>query len=87
MKIEERILQKVKKEFAPKSIEVFNNSYLHAGHAAKNGLPLNNQTHFKLVISFAEENKMGRIEAHRKINKLLESEFKDGMHALEIKIV
>lgn len=84
MNIESRILEKVKKEFSPKMVEVVNNSYLHAGHAAGNGLPLNNQTHFKLIISFSDNQKVNRVEIHRQIKKLLVDEFQDGMHALEI---
>jgi stress-induced morphogen len=38
-------------------------------------------------ISAKELKEMTKIEAHRKINKALEDGFKEGLHALEIKII
>jgi BolA protein len=64
-------------------LEVKNNSHLHAGHLGDNGT---NETHFAITIEAEELRNLNAVNAHRKINKLLEEEFKKGLHALEIKV-
>ena len=83
-KMKERIVNKLTQHFQPSFLQVIDNSSAHSGHfVAKNNLG----THFKIIITsqfFANKTK---IQAHRHINKILEQEFLDGLHALEIKIL
>ncbi len=68
------------KEF---SIEIIDNSYLHKGHGDFNGKM---ETHIKIILTKTKKTKIEKLNIHRKINELLENEFKLGMHSLEIKI-
>ena len=65
-------------------IEVIDNSFLHKGH---NNFDGNQETHFKINLQNKSINKQNRLEIHRKINALLENEFLNGLHALEINIL
>jgi len=81
--MKERIIEKLEKNLQPKFLEVKNNSHLHQGHAGDNGT---NETHFAVIISADKFQNLSSVNAHREVNKLLEDEFKKGLHALEIKI-
>ena len=85
--MKEKIIKKLQENFNPDFLEVKNNSHLHGGHFKAENPEHHNQTHFLVKISAKEVQKMTRIEAHRKINKALEDGFKEGLHALEIKII
>jgi len=82
--MEERIYQKLTKEFQPKFLEVKNNSYLHKGHAGDNGTL---EPHFAVIIEAENLKNLPRIKAHQKVNNILRDEFNSGLHALEIKII
>ncbi len=79
-----RIYKKIKNGLNPKFLEVENKSHLHLGHAGDNG---SGETHFLVIIKDDDLKKVGRVAAHRKINELVKNEFKNGLHALEIKLI
>jgi BolA protein len=81
--MKQRIENLLKNNLNYQKLEVINNSHLHKGHSESDDT---GETHFKISIFSPELNSIPKIQAHRKINKLLESEFKKGLHALEIKI-
>ena len=85
--MKEEIIKKLQENFNPEFLEVINNSHLHANHFKSDNPQHHNQTHFLVKISAEELRKMKKIDAHRKINKVLEEGFKKGLHALEIKII
>ena len=85
--MKEKIIKKLQENFNPDFLEVVNNSHLHNGHFEADKPEHHNQTHFLVKISAVELKKITKIEAHRKINKALEEGFKEGLHALEIKII
>ena len=64
-------------------LEIIDNSNLHEGH---NGFSGNNETHIKIILTKKDRTPTNRLNLHRVINKLLEEEFKSGLHSLEIKI-
>ncbi|MBX9930469.1 MAG: BolA family transcriptional regulator [Methylobacterium sp.] len=67
---------------APTSLEVVDESHLHAGHS---GWREAGETHFRLdVVSSAFEGK-SRVERHRLVNGVLEPAFQRGLHALAVK--
>ncbi len=68
------------KEF---SINIIDNSSLHAGH---NNFDGNNETHLKIILKNNNSEKVNRLETHKKINDLIKKEYKNGLHSLEIKI-
>jgi BolA protein len=80
----EVIKEKIIKELAPEFLEVVNNSHLHKGHSGHDG---SGNTHFKIIIKSSNLSHLGKVEAHRRINKVLDEEFNKGLHALEIKLI
>ncbi len=85
--MKEKIIKKLQENFNPDFLEVINNSHLHSGHFKAENPQHHNQTHFMVKISSNELRKFKKIEVHRKINKVLEEFFKEGLHALEIKVI
>jgi|SRR5580704_15818023 BolA protein len=84
----DRIKSKLQAAFAPGSIEVVDESHMHASHAhamKRPGAAANpGGTHFHVkVVSEAFKGK-SLIERHRAINHLLQAEFDAGVHALAI---
>lgn len=85
--MKEIIENKLIKEFAPSFLEVVNNSHLHSNHFTPYDPNHLNQTHFLIKISSSKFSNLSKIVIHRYINNLLKEEFKNGLHALEIKIL
>ena len=65
------------------TIKVEDISSLHIGHNDFDG---NGETHFTIQLKQNSKHSFNRMTIHRKINKLLEKQFSNGLHALEIKI-
>ena len=63
--------------------EIIDNSNLHKGH---NGFSGRNETHIKIILTKKDRSSSNRLNIHRVINSVLEEEFKNGLHSLEIKI-
>ena len=85
--MKEKIINKLKENFSPELLEVINNSHLHSRHFKVENLEHHNQTHFLIKISSKKFENLKKIETHRKINEVLKEEFKNGLHALEIKVI
>ncbi len=81
--MKQRIEKTLQENLQPKFLEVKNNSHLHAGHLGDNGT---GETHFAVIVEAQELKNLSRVNAQRRINQLLKSEFDLGLHALEIKI-
>jgi BolA protein len=84
----DRIRAKLQAAFAPDSIEVIDESHMHASHAHAMNRPAAaaspGGTHFHVkVVSEAFKGK-SLVERHRAINHLLRAEFDVGVHALAI---
>ena len=77
----ERIISLLEKDFSDSFIEVSDDSHLHADHnpSAKSG-----GTHFRVKIVSKVFKGKSRIEKHRMVNNILDSEFKNGLHALSL---
>ena len=78
----ERIISLLTKEFEPFSIELRDDSAKHAGHS---GAKAGGETHYDLVIMAEKFRGMPKIRRHQAIYKVLDTEFKTGLHALSIK--
>ena len=77
----ERIISLLEKNFSDSFIEVSDDSHLHADHnpSAKSG-----GTHFRVKIVSKVFKGKSRLEKHRIVNNILDSEFKNGLHALSL---
>lgn len=73
---------KLQAAFAPQTLQVTDDSALHAGHA---GSRPGGETHFSVHVvseAFAGKNRVAR---HRAVNDVLAEEFAAGLHALAVK--
>ena len=77
----ERIISLLEKNFSDSFIEVSDDSHLHADHnpSAKSG-----GTHFRVKIVSKVFKGKSRLEKHRIVNNILDSEFRNGLHALSL---
>tara|TARA_B100001029_G_C15016453_1_gene427662 strand:- start:1024 stop:1278 length:255 start_codon:yes stop_codon:yes gene_type:complete len=83
MNRKERIKNLLLINFTDFSIEIIDNSNLHVGHNNFNG---KGETHIQIILKSKNLKQIKRLNIHRQINKLMENEFKSGLHSLEIKI-
>ena len=74
----DQILQKLKQAFPGANIELKNTSSMHVGHNAKG-------MHLKTIISYKGFKGKSLIEQHRMVQKALEAELGNEIHALSIK--
>tara|TARA_B100000965_G_C19226450_1_gene598145 strand:- start:122 stop:376 length:255 start_codon:yes stop_codon:yes gene_type:complete len=79
-----RIEKILKKHFIEFDIKVIDNSFIHKGH---NNFDGSGETHILVEFFNNSKFKINRLEIHRKVNFLLEKEFKEGLHSIEIKII
>ena len=77
-KIVEKKLQSV---FRPITLEVIDESHLHAGHA---GARPEGETHFRVKIISPKFAGLSRIQCHRLVNDALADELAGPIHALAI---
>ena len=81
MRTADIITEKLTSAFSPQSLDVVDESHLHAGHA---GSREGGQTHYRVyIVSHAFEGK-SRVDRHRMINTALAAELAGGVHALAI---
>ncbi|WP_316354387.1 BolA family protein [Candidatus Trichorickettsia mobilis] len=83
MQRSERIKQKLA-ALKPHYLEIIDQTSLHVGHAEH--ADGSAETHFSIKISADILKEKTRLEQHSIINKLLDDEFSNGLHALSIKI-
>ena len=69
--------------FMPESLEIINESHLHAGHAGDNGT---GESHFRIKIVAEAFAGMSRIDRHRAINEIAQPMIDQGLHALAIEV-
>lgn len=85
MPLKDRIEAALVSAFHPETLEVVNESRLHAGHnpeAARTG-----ETHFRVRIASTPFAAMSRVARHRAVNDALKFAFDEGLHALAIEFV
>ncbi len=74
--------EKLEKALVPESLEIIDESHLHAGHA---GARPEGESHFRVEIVSAAFAGKSRVERQRMVYGLLSEEFAAGLHALSIK--
>jgi BolA protein len=81
MNIEARIKQKLLAGLEPISLNVVDESHLHAGHG---GARQGGETHYRIKVASPRFSGKGRIERHRMVYALLADEIAHGVHALAL---
>ena len=77
----ERIRSLLEAALHPASLEVGDDSHLHAGHA---GSHPDGESHFRVKIVSAAFAGKSRVDSHRMVNDVLAQELKSRVHALAI---
>ena len=81
MSLREVITAKLSAAFAPRHLDVLDESQQHVGHA---GHRPGGETHFRVTIVAEAFRGKSRVERHRMINQALAAELAGGVHALAI---
>lgn len=76
--------QKMQDAFAPQSLEIINESHLHAGHQP--GFNGQGESHIRVRMAAEYFNGMSRVNIHREINAICADEIAAGLHALAIDV-
>ena len=79
----ERIEKKLKRNFSPDTLEVIDESDLHAGHS---GSRPGGETHFRVKMTSSSFTGLSRVERQRAVHKVLESELRERVHALSLNL-
>jgi BolA family transcriptional regulator, general stress-responsive regulator len=81
MSMKKLITEKLSAAFAPQSLDVIDESHMHAGHA---GHRPGGETHYRVhIVSEAFRGK-SRVDRHRMVNQTLSGELASTVHALAI---
>lgn len=73
---------KMREEFAPQSLEIINESHLHAGHQPV--FDGTGESHMRIRMVSEKLNGLSRVAIHRAINTACSDAFERGLHALAI---
>lgn len=84
MSFVETITKKLEAEFSPASLEIVNESHLHAGHQEK--FDGSGETHLRIKIVSTVFEGMNRVNRHRAINAQVAAEIELGLHAVAIEV-
>tara|TARA_B100001029_G_scaffold166621_1_gene159183 strand:- start:315 stop:596 length:282 start_codon:yes stop_codon:yes gene_type:complete len=74
--------KKIRDSIELKKIQIIDNSFKHRGHKSFS----KDKFHLKIIIDSKYLKSLNKIQAHKKVMKILEKELKNKIHALEIKI-
>lgn len=83
MGLDNEIRSALEKKFAPTTLEVVNESGMHAGHAGDDG---SGESHWRIVIEAEEFGAMTRLARHRAIHAALGEGIIGRLHALAIDV-
>lgn len=83
MRVEDEIREKLEQEFAPRSLEVVDESEQHRGHA---GYQEGGQSHFRIKIGAEKFADMSRLARHRAVHNALGADLISRIHALALDI-
>lgn len=76
--------RKLNEAFQPATLDVINESHLHAGHQP--GFDGQGESHIRIRMTADHFNGMSRVNIHREVNMLCADEFEAGLHALAIDV-
>ena len=78
VRVERIIVEKIEKGLAPIRLEIKNESGMHS-------VPRGSETHFKVLVVSSAFGGVGPVDRHRRVNDLLQEEFRTGLHALSLR--
>lgn len=80
---QDEIRARLEEAFAPKVLEVINESHRHAGHAGDDG---SGESHFRVKIEAEAFAGQSRIARHRAVHAALGADLMSEIHALALEI-
>jgi len=80
----QKLEEKMKVAFNPQSLEIINESHLHAGHQP--GFDGQGESHIRVRMVAEHFNGMSRVNIHRAVNEVCADEIAAGLHALAIDV-
>lgn len=83
MNVTQEIRTRLENAFAPRTLEVVDDSEKHRGHA---GYQEGGESHFQIVIEAASFQNMSRIERHRAVHAAIGKDLVARIHALAITV-
>ena len=81
MTVKDRITARLTEGLRPTLLDVVDDSHLHAGHA---GARPEGETHFRILVVSPAFSGLSRVERHRMVNALLDTELRGPVHALAV---
>jgi BolA protein len=84
MTVAQEIETKLQAAFAPESLNIIDESHLHAGHV---GARPGGETHFRVEIVSARFADRNRVERQRMVYEILKEELAGPVHALSVSAV
>ncbi len=81
MTMQQRIETRLRAEFSPQSLEVIDESALHAGHA---GARAGGETHYRVALVSDAFSGLSRVKRHQRVYAALAAEITAGVHALSL---
>lgn len=82
MSVAERIRDKLGRAFAPRRLDITDESHLHAGHV---GARPEGETHFRVEIVSSAFDGLSRLQRQRRVNEVLAEELAGPVHALAMR--
>ncbi len=80
-----RMRARITERFAPRRLELDNESARHAGHAGvRDAGDAGGETHYALLVVSDAFAGLGRVQRSRLVHEALENEFAGGLHALSL---
>lgn len=80
----QKLEEKMQAAFNPQSLEIINESHLHAGHQP--GFNGQGESHIRVRMVAEHFNGMSRVNIHRAVNEVCADEIAAGLHALAIDV-
>ncbi len=80
----QKLEEKMRAAFNPQSLEIINESHLHAGHQP--GFNGQGESHIRVRMVAEYFNGMSRVNIHRAVNEVCSDEIAAGLHALAIDV-
>jgi BolA protein len=77
MQVQQQIEAKLRAQFAPLHLEVDNESHMH-------NVPEGSESHFRVVLVSEQFDGQPLVQRHRAVNRALEQELHDQIHALAL---
>lgn len=81
--VSDYLQQKLTEAFSPASLEIINESHLHAGHHGHDGT---GESHLRIRIVSDAFSGMNRVDRHRAVYAIVQPKIDEGLHACAIEI-